>query len=656
MESSRYLTKSRFKLAVECPTKLYYHGKKTVYRSLKEEDSFLQALAEGGFQVGKMATMLYPEGVEVTERSNAEALRRTQELLGSSQDIVLFEPAFAFEGLLVRVDILVRRGDQIELIEVKAKSYDSLDPQIAGKRAPILSGMRPYIEDVAFQKYVVSQALPNTQIRTFLMMPDKSVNALLDGLNQCFKIKRSERNTEVLLSPEAPERVAQEAKLLAKASVDEFVDIVMSDPLDFPGSTSSPDDFLISVVKRWSESYAADRKIAPTLNKSCSKCEFRETDDGHLRSGYHECLSEAAKLSMNQINQGTVLDIWNFRKKDDLLAQGIVLLTQVNDEDIEVNDDKEGLSNSQRQWLQVKGIPPEDDKGGFYFDEELMADLMSSWRYPLHMIDFETSTVALPFFAGMRPYESVAFQFSHHVMHEDGRIEHKSQALFAEPGKFPNFDFVRALRKSLMNDQGSIFRWATHENTILVHIKEQLLKQDHPPIDRDELVQFINEITDEGPRTMIDLNRVALRAYFHPSTKGRTSIKKVLPAVMGSSEYLKNKYSAPIYGSEISSLNFPEGFVWYEEIDGLVKDPYMRLRTLAKDMLGDKDGEDVFDAEGVEIAEGGAAAMAYARLQFEDLDHLKRVQIEKALLRYCELDTFAMVMIVEAWREWAVSR
>ncbi|MFZ9811197.1 MAG: DUF2779 domain-containing protein [Burkholderiaceae bacterium] len=655
MELNRYLTKSRFKSAVECPTKLYYHGKKDVYRSLKEEDSFLQALAEGGFQVGKMATMLYPDGIEITERSNSEALRRTQELLGSSQDIVLFEPAFAFESLLVRVDILVKRGDQIELIEVKAKSYDSLDPQIAGKRTSILSGMRPYIEDVAFQKYVVSQALPNTQIRTFLMMPDKSVNACLDGLNQCFKIKRSERSTDVLLSPEAPARVAEEAELLAKVSVDEFVEIVMAEPLEFPGSTSSPDDFLISVVKRWAESYAADRKISPTLHKGCSKCEFRETDAGKLKSGYHECLSEAAKLSMDQTKQGTVLDIWNYRKKDSLLAQGIVLLTQVNDEDIDVKDDKEGLSNSQRQWLQVKGIPPEDDKGGFYFDEELMANLMSGWRYPLHMIDFETSTVALPFFAGMRPYESVAFQFSHHVMHEDGRIEHKSQSLFAEPGKFPNFEFVRALRKSLMNDQGSIFRWATHENTILVHIKEQLLKQNHPPFDRDELVEFINEITDEGPRTMIDLNQVALRTYFHPSTKGRTSIKKVLPVVMGSSEYLKRKYSSPIYGSEISSLNFPRGFVWYEEVNGLVLDPYLRLKTLAKDMLGE-DGEDVFDAEDVEIAEGGAAAMAYARLQFEDLHPLERQQIEEALLRYCELDTFAMVMIVEAWREWTVFR
>ena len=192
--------------------------------------------------------------------------------------------------------------------------------------------------------------------------------------------------------------------------------------------------------------------------------------------------------------------------------------------------------------------------------------------------------------------------------------------------------------------------------TKLQHIKEQLLKQYHPPIDRDELVQFINEITDEGPRTMIDLNRVALRTYFHPSTKGRTSIKKVLPAVMGSSEYLKNKYSAPIYGSEISSLNFPEGFVWYEAVNGLVKDPYMRLRMLAKDMLGDEDGEDVFDAEGVEIAEGGAAAMAYARLQFEDLEPIERQHIKEALLRYCELDTFAMAMIVEAWREWAVLR
>ena len=56
------------------------------------------------------------------------------------------------------------------------------------------------------------------------------------------------------------------------------------------------------------------------------------------------------------------------------------------------------------------------------------------------------------------------------------------------------------------------------------------------------------------------------------------------------------------------------------------------------------------DDEGASIiAEGGAAAMAYARLQFEDLDDQTRLRIKDSLLRYCELDTLAMAMVVQAW-------
>jgi len=52
--SPRYLTKSRFSLAMECPAKLFYTGK-TEYANRKLEDPFLEALAEGGFQVGELA-------------------------------------------------------------------------------------------------------------------------------------------------------------------------------------------------------------------------------------------------------------------------------------------------------------------------------------------------------------------------------------------------------------------------------------------------------------------------------------------------------------------------------------------------------------------------------------------------------------------------
>jgi len=42
---------------------------------------------------------------------------------------------------------------------------------------------------------------------------------------------------------------------------------------------------------------------------------------------------------------------------------------------------------------------------------------------------------------------------------------------------------------------------------------------------------------------------------------------------------------------------------------------------------------------------------AYARMQFSDVPNVERQATCKALLRYCELDTLAMVMIYEGWRE-----
>ena len=44
---------------------------------------------------------------------------------------------------------------------------------------------------------------------------------------------------------------------------------------------------------------------------------------------------------------------------------------------------------------------------------------------------------------------------------------------------------------------------------------------------------------------------------------------------------------------------------------------------------------------------GGAALSAYGVLQFYDEDDARAKALEKALLRYCELDTMAMVFIWE---------
>ena len=647
----RYLTKSRFKLAVECPTKLFYTSKKN-YRDLKQEDSFLQALADGGFQVGEFAKYLFPNGILIDSKDNAEAEAETLAYLAKNDEVILFEPAIRFNDLFIRVDVLIKRQNSFELIEVKAKSYNSTDPKIEGVRTPILSGMLPYIQDVAFQKFVLSQRFPDKAIASYLMMPDKSVNATIDGLNQLFKINRDGRSIDVLVSDNASNLVNKNSLLLAKVNVDHFVDIVIRDGIRFPGGHS----YLQNLAAEWAKFYKDDMKIAPVIHSGCAKCEFRSHPGDGFKNGYLECMIEGMGLSEKEIETGTVLDIWNFRGKDKLIDRRIFKLSRVTEDDLKVKDDKDGLSNSQRQWLQCNGIPNEDDLGGFYLDRNVFENHHQQWKYPLHMIDFETSTTALPFFEGMRPYESVAFQFSHHVIEKDGSVKHVGQFICAEPGMFPNFEFVRALKKQLEVDDGTIFRWATHENTILSHIAVQIQQRATLVPDADELLSFIADITDDGIRSMVDLNEIAKRTYFHPETKGRTSIKKVLPAVLTTSKFLKSKYQKPIYGADesipnsIQSLNLKD-FTWWELDKGSVVDPYGKLKTIVDDMLGEE-GEGILDAEELEIVEGGAAAMAFGRLQFEDLTDQDRKKIKNALLRYCELDTLAMVMIVEAWKGW----
>lgn len=650
MSSTRYLTKSRFKLAMECPTKLFYAGKDNEYKNTKGDDEFLESLAEGGYQVGKMAMLLYPHGVEIRAKSNQASLSETSTLLQSHDSIVLFEPAFEFEGLLVRVDIFVKNGNSIELIEVKAKSYDSENPDIEGSRTPIKSEILPYIEDAAFQKYVVSKALPKCSINTFLMMPDKSKTATTNGLNQCFFIEEYNGFKEANCTAEAAEQTKANAALLAKVPIDKYIDIVMSKPLVYPGSEANTQNYLPDRASIWAKAYRDDSRIDPQIHKGCSECEFRTIKQETLKSGYHECLHQFTGLTTKEIDQGTVLDIWNFRRKDELIAQGVFKAQEASDF-IKVKASENGLSNAERQRLQIDGIPPSDDRGGFYFDAGYFSRERSNWRYPYHMIDFETSTVALPFFKGMRPYEPIAFQFSHHVMHENGHIEHRSQALVTEPGSFPNFNFVRALKNSLDTDDGTIFRWATHENTILNKIKEQLIERSDAPSDKHELIQFIESITDDAERSMVDLEKIALSCFFHRNTDGLTSIKKVLPAVLGESKPLKDEYSKPIgETSTLTSTNFPDSFIWYRESGSGNLDPYTLLRSYTLELFRDSDS--ISSPENAIIAEGGSASLAYARLQSNGLSVTERKHIENALLRYCELDTLAMAMILKGWTSW----
>ena len=61
--------------------------------------------------------------VEVTVLDQDEQVRQTAELL-ERENVTIFEGTIRHDNLLARVDVLRKRGKVVELIEVKAKSWD----------------------------------------------------------------------------------------------------------------------------------------------------------------------------------------------------------------------------------------------------------------------------------------------------------------------------------------------------------------------------------------------------------------------------------------------------------------------------------------------------------------------------------------------------
>jgi len=656
----RYLTKSRFKLALECPTKLYYDGKPE-YPDRNDEDSFLQSLAEGGFQVGELAKCYFPGGHDIKSLDYDEALRQTSELLRKDK-VVIYEAAIRFNQFFVRIDILVKSQQNLELIEVKAKSSDSdSEDEFISRKGTILSEWHPYLADVAFQKHVLIKAFPGYSVNAYLMMADKTTLCPTDGLNQKFKIHKDADGRKSVSVSQSLSQEDLSVKILNKVNVDSCCDLVYQEQF---GSETQPFSFT-DYLEYLTDHYVNDQKIISQPSAACAGCQFKTTAEeaaNGLKSGLKECWRETLHWTDEDCEEPTVLDLWNYRKKDHCFAEGRIKLVDLSEDDIAIKtDSKPGLSPSQRQLLQVQKVQNRDHSE--WVDVQGLKNEMAGWVYPLHFIDFETSMVAIPFNKGRHPYEGIAFQFSHHLVHQDGRIEHRGQYLNTTPGFFPNYEFVRNLKNELDSDRGDIFRYATHENTFLNFIYQQLKNDQNEIPDREELCRFIRTITKssskseeqwEGERNMVDLLELVKRFYYNPATNGSNSIKYVLPAILNSSKYLQEKYSKSVYGAKggIPSLNYQD-WTWIKFENEHVTDPYKLLPRMFQD-IPEKELELLSSDD--ELREGGAALAAYARMQFEEMSEYERQEIKSALLKYCELDTMAMVMLYEGWKEMISQR
>lgn len=134
------LSKSRFLSGLQCRLCLWHS---TYNPDLAPEVSpAQQAIFDTGHQVGELATRLYPGGVLIEERyyQHEKAVQTTLKAIRDPSVTSIYEAAFAYNDIRIRVDILERiENGKWNLIEVKSST----------------SVKEIHLPDVAIQYYVL---------------------------------------------------------------------------------------------------------------------------------------------------------------------------------------------------------------------------------------------------------------------------------------------------------------------------------------------------------------------------------------------------------------------------------------------------------------------------------------------------------------------
>lgn len=98
-------------------------------------------------------------------------------------------------------------------------------------------------------------------------------------------------------------------------------------------------------------------------------------------------------------------------------------------------------------------------EGGEYLARELEDELKRA-EYPIHFLDFETLAPAIPRYAGTSPYQTIPFQWSDHILHPDGIVNHREYLRTED--KDPREEFARTLLEAL-GEKRSIFIYTSYE-------------------------------------------------------------------------------------------------------------------------------------------------------------------------------------------------
>ncbi|MCQ2742603.1 MAG: DUF2779 domain-containing protein [Bacilli bacterium] len=247
-----------------------------------------------------------------------------------------------------------------------------------------------------------------------------------------------------------------------------------------------------------------------------------------------------------------------------------------------------------------------------YVNKEALEKWLKKVKAPLYFFDFETVSAAIPVYAKSRPYQQIPFQYSLHIMNSDGE----------------NISIVKAAHKEFLGDGVNDPR----ESLIKQMIEDLGTKGKIVAYNMGFEKARIRELSRDFPAYSKKLMKIHDRFI---------DLLDVFKSKISLGKYYKAKKAVDLYGNNV-----------YEEADvsistSIVYYPGMKGSNSIKAVLPSMfPGDPDYDYHNLsQVHKGDEASAAYVSLGNQNMDPNDKEVLRGNMLKYCCLDTFAMVAI-----------
>lgn len=593
-----------FQKTVSCPLKFYHalasDGMKKSYDFFRQRNKLHV----------RDAIALQFQQCKHTSSGVQEAAKETEVWL-KNDSAAICGAVIQHKNLLTRIPILVKEGGRFTIIQV----HGSLRKRSEGNR--ILPGVhkkstQQYLLKAAFRLEVLKRSFPNDEIEVHFYFPGKQFKASVDGLN-LFNQEQFSRVQELR---------EEFSALFSKVSATEAVRNIHQKMPDLVVHKSFENISLSKAIEKIAVD--SENDIPETDIKKhpgCKYCEFRLPDHPKQEGCWTrffpaEDIKHPEKHVFDLIGHGNTIHsesgiFYQEEAERSRSSQSFEELQQHGGPAITILQRR----NLQILKAQDQPVPSVWIKPGI----KTVMDL----KFPLHFLDFEAATYAIPMEKGARPYSSVYFQFSCHTLYKDGRLVH-TEWLDQQPGVFhPHREFVNQLGTIPDIFQGTILQYSPFEKQGVNRLLGNLNKDPDENIPQIQILEKIRGSELPGyEHRFFDVSKLIRDYYYNHFFKDGLGLKQVLSSILEWEQYAHPLDIPPVEIDETRS--HPAG----TSKEGGTSVPYLNLQQLD-----------------LSITDGSAAMHAWLCLKNGLLTEEEKTRIPKILRIYCAVDSYALVVI-----------